>query len=59
MRRTLNLMAAVVLLVTCSGCFWGWEHDGGGYGDRGGGGYGEHERGGSGDRDRGEHQERH
>jgi len=57
MRRHLSLILAVILLSACFGCFW--EHEGGGYGDRGGGGYGEHERGGSGDQDRGEHQERH
>ena len=57
MRRHLSLILAVILLSACFGCFW--EHEGGGYGDRGGGGYGEHERGGSGDQDRGERQERH
>ena len=72
MRRTLSLLAAVSLIITCSGCFWGVEHDEGGYGERDRGGYGEHgggwyggsdrgEHGGdwSGDRDRGEHGERH
>ena len=28
MRRPLSLILAVILLITCSGCFWGWEHDG-------------------------------
>jgi hypothetical protein len=51
MRRPVSLILAIILLITCSGCFWGWEHDRGGYGDR--------DRGGRGDRDRGEHEERH
>ena len=52
MKRILSLIAAVILLITCSSCFWEVEdHDSGGHGDRGGGGYGEH--GG------GEHEGRH
>jgi hypothetical protein len=35
MRRPLSLILAVILLITCSGCFWGWEHDRRGYDDRG------------------------
>jgi hypothetical protein len=43
MRRPLSLILAVILLITCSGCFWGWEHDRGGYSERDRGGQGEHE----------------
>jgi hypothetical protein len=52
MRRPVSLILAIILLITCSGCFW----------DRGRGGYDEHDRGGSGEHDRGgygEHEERH
>ncbi len=38
----LSLILAVILLITCSGCFWGWEHDHGGYGKHDHGGHGEH-----------------
>jgi hypothetical protein len=44
MRRHVSLILAIILLITCSGCFW----------DRGRGGYDEHDRGGY-----GEHEERH
>jgi len=27
MERPVSLILAVILLITCSGCFWGWEHD--------------------------------
>jgi hypothetical protein len=57
--RHLSLILAVILLITCSGCIWGWEHDRRGYDDRDRGerGYqdrerGEHDRGEHGDRDR-------
>ena len=42
----LSLLLAVILLITCSGCFWergrggSVEHDRGGYEDRDRGGYG-------------------
>jgi len=60
MRRYLSLILAVILLiVTCSGCFWhhdrgdhGGGHDGGGYGGHDGGGYGGHDGGGYGGHDR-------
>lgn len=39
MRRPLSLILAVILLITCSGCFWGWEHDQRGYDDRDRGGH--------------------
>ena len=48
MRRLVSVILTVVLLATCSGCFW----------ERGRGGYGEHEREGYGDRDRGGHDDR-
>ncbi len=60
MGRPISLILAIILLITCSGCFWdhgrgGYdEHDRGGSGDHGRGGYDEHDRGGS-----GEHEERH
>jgi hypothetical protein len=53
MKRPVSLILAIILLVTCSGCFWG--HARGGYGDRDRGGYGDQDRGGYGDRDRGGH----
>jgi len=55
MKRPVSLILAIILLITCSGCFWGWEHDRRGYDDRDRGGYGEHDRGGSDDRDPGGH----
>ena len=39
MRRPFSLILAVILLIICSGCFWGWEHDRRGYDDRDRGGY--------------------
>ena len=60
MYRPLRLILVVILLITCSGCFW-VEPDGGGRGDRNRGDYGDHDRGGHGDQDRERHyeQERH
>ena len=55
MRRSVSLILAIILLITCSGCFWGWEHDRRGYDDRDRGGYGDRDRGGYGDQDRGGH----
>ena len=57
MRRPVNLIFAILLLATCSGCFWGVEREG--YDDRDHGRYGEHDRGEHGDRDRGEHEGRY
>ena len=37
MRRHLSLILAIILLITCSGCFWGYDR--GGYDDRDRGGY--------------------
>jgi hypothetical protein len=51
MRRPVSLILAIILLITCSGGFWGLEHDRRGYDDR--------DRGERGDQDRGEHEERH
>jgi len=45
MRRPVSIILAIILLITCSGCFW----------DRSRGGYGEHDREGYGDQDRGGH----
>lgn len=55
MRRYLSLIFAVMLLImTCSGCFWHRDGgDRGGQGGRDGGGYGEHDRGGQGGHDGG------
>ena len=49
MRRHLGLILAVILLITCYGCFWGVENDRRGYDNR--------ERGEHGDRDRAGHDE--
>jgi len=66
MRRPLNFILAVILLITCSGCFWGYDH-----GRYGGGGHervmrhddhrehGDRDRGEHRDRDRREHEERY
>ena len=62
MRRSFGLILAVILLITCFGCYWGERRgydDRGGYGDRDRGERGDQDRGGYGDRDRGEHEERH
>jgi hypothetical protein len=55
MRKLLSLILVVILLITCSGCFWGWGHDQRGYEDRGRGGYGEQDHKGQGEQDRGGH----
>jgi hypothetical protein len=39
MKRPVSLILGIILLITCSGCFWGWEHDGRGYDDRDRGGH--------------------
>jgi len=59
MRRPVSSILAIILLITCSGCLWGWDRGRGGYDDRDRGGYGDRDRGGYGDRDPGEHGERH
>lgn len=46
MRSPLGLILAFILLITCSGCFWGVEHDQRGYENRDQGGYGDRDRGG-------------
>jgi hypothetical protein len=51
MRKLISLILAVILLIACSGCFWGWGHDQRGYEDRGRGGYGEQDRRGHDDQD--------
>ena len=58
MRRNVSLFLAIILIITCSGCFW---YDRGGRGDQDRGGYGDRDRGERGDdRNRGEqHEERH
>jgi hypothetical protein len=45
MRRPVSIILAIILIITCSGCFW----------DRGRGGHGEQGREGYGDQDRGGH----
>ena len=45
MRRPVSIILAIILIITCSGCFW----------DRGLGGHGEQGREGYGDQDRGGH----
>jgi hypothetical protein len=48
MKRLWGLLLAVIMLITCSGCYWGWEHDRGQYDDRYRGdrdGYGHDDRG--------------
>jgi len=57
MRRPVSIILAIILIITCSGCFWGYDR--GGYGDRDRGDRGDQDRGGYGDRDRGEHEEWH
>jgi hypothetical protein len=42
----LSLILAVILLITCSGCIWGWDRGRGGYGDRDRGGYDDRDYGG-------------
>lgn len=48
MRKHVSFILTIILLITCSGCFW----------DRGRGGYGEHDREGYGEGDRGGHDDR-
>jgi len=50
-----SLILAAILLITCSGCIWGWDRGRGGYGDRDSGGYGDRDSGGYDDRDSGGH----
>ena len=50
MKKPVGLILAIILLITCSGCFWGYDR--GGYGDRDRGGYGDQDRGGHDDGDR-------
>ena len=54
MRRHVSLILTIILLITCSGCFWD-RGRGGGYGEHDREGYGERDRGGHDDRDRGGH----
>jgi hypothetical protein len=56
MRRPLVLMVAVILLITCFGCFV--VRDRRGYDGRDRGGHWDHDRGEYGDRDRGGHEGR-
>jgi hypothetical protein len=53
MRRPVRFIIALILLVACSGCFWGWGHDQRGYEDRGRGGYGDQDHRGYGEQDHG------
>jgi hypothetical protein len=46
MRRMLVSILATMILIACSGCFWGFNHDGHGHGDGDHGGYGDHDQGG-------------
>ena len=55
MRTLLYLILAVILLISCLGCVWGWGHDGRGYDEHDRGGYGEHDQRGYDDRDHGGH----
>jgi len=55
MRRPFSLTLAAILLITCSGCIWGWDRGRGAYGDQSHGGYGDQGHGGYDDRDRGGH----
>ena len=41
-----SLILAAILLITCSGCIWGWDRGRGGYGDRDSGGYDDRDSGG-------------
>jgi len=36
MTKLWSLMLATILLITCSGCFWGWERDRQGHDSRDG-----------------------
>lgn len=59
MRRPLSLiLITLILIMTCSGCFFS-ERGGGGYGDQDRGGHGDGDRGEHGDQDRGGHEEQH
>ena len=58
MKNSVSLTLAVILLISCASCFYGWEHDRSGYDDWDRGWYGDRDRGGYGDQDRGEHEER-
>ena len=46
MKMPLSLILAAILLITCSGCIWGWDRGRGGYGDRDSGGYDDRDSGG-------------
>lgn len=39
MRRLLSLLLALILLLACTGCFWGVDRDRRGYDDRDRGGH--------------------
>jgi hypothetical protein len=54
MRKLCLRLAVILLITTCSGCFWGWDRGRGGHDDRDRGNYGDHDRGGY-----GEHEEQH
>jgi len=41
-----SLILAAILLITCSGCIWGWDRGRGGYGDRDSGDYDDRDSGG-------------
>ena len=43
MRKSLGLILALILLITCSGCFWTVEREQRGYEGRDSGGYGDRE----------------
>ncbi len=57
MRGHLSLIFAFILIITCSGCIWGWDPDRRGYYDRDRE-HGHEDRVGDSDQDRGEHGER-
>jgi hypothetical protein len=65
MRRSVSLILAIILLITCSGCFWGYDRGGhddqnrGGHDDQNRGGYGDQNRGGYGDQNSRGYEERH
>jgi hypothetical protein len=65
MRRSVSLILAIILLITCSGCFWGYDRGGHndqnsrGYGDQNSRGYGDQNSRGYGDQNSRGYEERH
>ena len=44
MKTPLSLILAAILLITCSGCIWGWDRGRGGHDDRDSGVYDDRDR---------------